>query len=271
MGSVGNLLTKILESRTPKAGPVIFQGDLSSSNLPTPETRKRTKFTLAGCGSHARRPFWRYRAQDESLCYFLLRGFLKLSRIEHQLDAMGRTRANVLKLRGRYGRMIWRALYNRCVAATTGEIPGPATYPRGISPDIWPPGHELHVAAQYVINHFPELTLYLDHPELAYTNNAIERALRIEKLMILASKFRKTKLGRVVLDILRTINATCTAANVDLTGYICFVFKHQAEVQDHPEKFTPFAYARHLDAKKQSAAAATATTLPASAVPAPQH
>ena len=263
VGSVGNLLTKMLESRSPKAGPVIFQGDLSSSNLPTPETRKRTQLQLAGCGSHARRPFWRYRAQDESLCYFMLRGFLKLSRLEHRLDAMGRTRENVLKLRGRYGRMIWRALYNRCVAATTGELPGPATFPRGISPDVWPPGHELHVAAQYIINHFAELTLYLDHPELAYTNNAIERALRIEKLMILASKFRKTKRGRVVLDIHRTINATCTAANVDVTGYLCFVFKHQDEIHEHPEKFTPFAYAKHLDQQKLSVVqpATTVTTL----------
>ena len=264
VGSVGNLLTKILESRSPKSGPVIFQGDLSSSNLPTPEIREKTQLQSAGCGSHARRPFWRHRIQDESLCYFMLRGFLKLSRLEHRLDAMGRTRENVLKLRGRYGRMIWRAMYNRCVMATTGQIRGLATYPRGISPDIWPPGHELHVAAQYVINHFAELTLYLDHPELAYTNNAIERALRIEKLMLLSSKFRKTKLGRVVLDILRTINATCTAANVDLTGYLCFVFKHQHEVHDHPEKFTPFAYARRLDQQKQSATLATVTTLASS-------
>lgn len=262
VGSVGNLLTKILESRSPKAGPVIFQGDLSSANLPTPETRKRTGLTLAGCGSHARRPFWRYRAEDESLCYFMLRGFLKLSRIEHRLDEIGRTRQNVLRLRGRYGRMIWQALYNRCVTATTGEVPGRATYPRGIPPDVWPPGHELHVAAKYVINHFEELTLYLDHPELAYTNNAIERALRIEKLMLLASKFRKTKLGRAVLDILRTINATCTAANVDLTGYLCFAFKHQAEVHEHPEKFTPFAYAKHLDEQRQLASAtASAATM----------
>jgi hypothetical protein len=261
MGSVGNLLSKILESRTPKAGAVIFQGDLSSSNLPTPEIRKKTNLKLAGCGAHARRPFWRYRTEDEGLCYFMLRGFLKLSRIERRIDAMGRTRENILRLRGRYGRKIWQALYNRCIAATSGQIPGPATYPRGVTPNIWPPDSELHVAARYVIKHFAELTLYLDHPELEYTNNAIERALRIEKLMILSSKFRKTKRGRVVLDILRTINATCTAAHVDLTGYLCFVFKNLSETHDHPERFTPFAYAKFLDQEKQRAND-TVTTLP---------
>jgi hypothetical protein len=260
VGSVGNLLSKILESRKPKMGPIIFQGDLSSTNLPSLEMREKIKLKLAGCGAHARRPFWRYRAEDEALCYFMLRGFLKLSKIEHRIDATGRTRENTLRLRKRYGSKIWQAMYNRCLAATTGQIPGPATYPSGVTPNIWPPDSELHGAAQYVVKNFAELTLYLEHPELEYTNNGIERALRIEKLMILASKFRKTKRGRAVLDILRTINATCTAANVDLTGYLCFVFKHTAEIHDHPERFTPFSYAKFLDQEKQRVNG-TATTL----------
>lgn len=241
-GSVGNLLTKILESRNPKAGPVIFQGDLSSSNLPTPDTRTKTGLIFSGCGAHARRPFWRFRTDDESLCYFMLRGFLILSEIEAKIDELGRTRLNVLKLRGRYGRLVWLALKNRCQAAVTGEV-GLATYPKGITPNIWPPGSELHRAAMYVINHFQELTLYLKHPELQYTNNGSERAVRIEKCMLSSSKFRKTKRGRVTLDILRTINATCTAAGVDLTDYLVFVFTHADSLQNHPETLTPFDFA----------------------------
>lgn len=137
-GSVGNLLTKILESRSPKSGSVIFQGDLSSANLPSPETRERTGLVLAGCGAHARRPFFRFRTDDESLCYFMLRGFLILSEIEAKIDRRGRTRQNVLKLRGRYGLLVWQALKNRCHAAVTGHVPGRATYPRGITPNVWP-------------------------------------------------------------------------------------------------------------------------------------
>lgn len=78
LGSVGNLLTKILESRNPKSGPVTFQGDLSTTNLPSPELQKKFSMTLAGCGSHTRRPFWRFRADDEDLCYFMARGFAVL-------------------------------------------------------------------------------------------------------------------------------------------------------------------------------------------------
>jgi hypothetical protein len=263
LGSVGNLLTKLLESRKPKSGSVIFQGDLSNTNLPSPNMREKFKLAIAGCGAHARRPFWRHRNDDEGLCYFMLRGFLALSRLEARINAEGRTREKVLKLRGRYGRLIWLALRNRCIASTTGEIYGVATYPRGISPDIWPPNTELNRAAMYVINHFEALTLYLKHPELEYTNNGQERALRIEKCMLSSSKFRKTKRGRVTLDILRTINATCTAAGVDLTDYLRFVFTHLEDGHVHPERFTPFAFARRLDAsKKPAATAATMATMP---------
>jgi hypothetical protein len=260
-GSVGNLLTKILESRSPKSGSVIFQGDLSTTNLPSPETRTKTGLVLAGCGAHARRPFWRYRKDDESLCYFMLRGFLMLSELETKIDSLGRTRENVLKIRGRYGRLVWLALKNRCHAAATGQVPGFATYPRGIIPNVWPKGSELHRAAMYVVNHFEELTRYLKHPELEYTNNGSERAVRIEKCMLTSSKFRKTKRGRVTLDILRTINATCTAAGVDLTDYLIFAFTHVDELREHPEQFTPLAFAKSRDQNVTQTAANNAMPL----------
>jgi hypothetical protein len=114
-------------------------------------------------------------------------------------------------------------------------------------PNVWPPGSELNRATQYVNNHFTELTLNLEHPEREYTNNGSERALRIEKCMLSGSKFRKTKNGRATLDILRTINATCTAAGIDLKDYFCYVFKHLEELHDRPQDFTPYAIAHQLE------------------------
>jgi hypothetical protein len=254
-GSVGNLLNTILTFRSPKAGSVIFQGDSSSSNLPTPEMRERFKLAVAGCGAHARRPFWKLRDQDPSLCYFMLRGFLILSRIEKIIDSRGRNEETVKKLRGRYGRMTWQALRNRCTLAIGGKRMGRATYPRDIHPDIWPPGHELHRASTYVIKHFESLTLYLDHPALEYTNNGSERGVRIEKCMLSSSKFRRNRDGRAVLDVLRTINSTCTAAMIDPADYMRYVFKHEDEIHDHPERFTPYAVARILEVKSQDSAA----------------
>jgi hypothetical protein len=253
LGSVGDLLSQALELRSPKAGKLIFQGDLSTSNLPRHELMKRVELIIAGCGAHARRPFWRYKEEDGALCYFMLRGFLTLSQIEKRIDYRGRTKETVLALRGRYAKWVWQALRNRSIAATTGEILGRATYRPDCEPDIWPPGTDLYRACKYVINHFEELTQYLGNPHLQYTNNGIERALRIEKCMLSGSKFRKTRNGRAVLDVLRTINATCTAAKVDLTEYIRYVFKHLPELRENPENYTPYAVALHFESQKKRA------------------
>lgn len=250
-GSVGNLLTRLLEWRNPKSGSLIFQGDLSSTNLPSLELRERFEMTLAGCAAHARRPFWRYREDDGMLCYFMLRGFLSLARVEHLIDAKGRTSVNVLRYRNRYSKRFWQALYNRCVAATSGTSPGRFTFraTNDCAADVWPPNTDLYRACMYVINHFEELTLYLNNPRLKYTNNDSERALRIEKCFLSSSKFTKTRNGRAVVDVLRTVNATCTAAGVDLTAYLRFVFKNRHNLQEYTEKFTPYAFALSLEKK----------------------
>ena len=246
VGSVGNLLNKFLEYRNPKAGPLIFQGDLSTTNLPSQELSKRFDLSIAGCGAHARRPFWRYRDEDENFCYFMLRGFWLLSYIEKLIDSHGRSEQDILRYRKRYASKVWQALRNRCIAVTTGQSPGQFTYRKGNSPQVWPPATELNRAANYVINHFEKLTLYISHAHLQYTNNGVERALRIEKCMLSSSKFRKTRNGRAVLDILRTINATCTAAKIEIADYLRYVFKHRSQMIESPQAFTPYAVALKL-------------------------
>lgn len=183
----------------------------------------------------------------------MLRGFLILSQIESRIDSLGRTKETVLKLRGRYAKWVWQALLNRCTAATTGEILGRATYRKNCGPQIWPPSTDLHTACRYLIKHFEELTRYLGNPYLQYTNNGIERALRIEKCMLSSSKFRKTRNGRAVLDVLRTINATCTAAKIGVTDYLRYVFKHLSDIKENPKDYTPYAVALHLEREKQKA------------------
>ncbi len=251
LGSVGNLLTKVLEWRKPKAGPIIFQGDLSTTNLPNPKLREKFEFQVAGCGAHARRPFWRFRANDEGLCYWMLQGFWLLSFIEKVIDSHGRTEETVLHYRNRYARKVWQALYNRCVAATTGTSPGRFTYRKGTFPQAWPPDSDIYKACMYVINHFTKLTVYLDNAALHYTNNISERGLRIEKCMLSSSKFRWSRKGRAILDILRTINATCTAAKIEIETYFKYVHNHKDELHDYPERFTPYAVALALEDKSQ--------------------
>jgi Transposase IS66 family len=250
IGSVGNLLSQLLEWRNPKNKELIFQGDMSSTNLPKEELRKNFNFLVAGCGSHARRPFWRYRQDDPNLCYYMLRAFLMLAQLEKRIDNAGRTRVNVLKYRSRYGKMLWIAIRKRCEATFTGKFLSQFPMKDNCGPNIWPPGTDLHKSCKYIVNNFEALTLYLKIPELKYTNNGSERALRIEKCMLNGSKFRKTRNGRAVLDVLRTINATATAAGLDLTEYFKYVFTHKDQLQTAPEVLTPYKVAIALEIAK---------------------
>lgn len=65
--------------------------------------------------------------------------------------------------------------------------------------------------------------------------------------MLSSSKVRKTRNGRAVLDVLSPINATCTAAKIDLTGYLRYVFKHLPDFRENPKNYTPYAVVLHLE------------------------
>ncbi len=252
VGSFGNLISRILEVRSPKNKKVIIQGDLSTCNLPEKGIREKFEIQIAGDSAHARRPIWRYRKDDPDFCYYLLSAFLRLSYIEKIIDLEGRTEKNVQKYR-RYAGMLWKAIQNRCLAVITGERTTPSTDSKH---DIiqWPPGNRIYDAAEYIVDHFQELTLYLSEFRLPWTTNDQERGLRFEKLLLNAAKFKGTRNGRVILDILRTINATCTAAQVDIGNYIQWVYQNRDKIEASPGTFTPFAYAMYLDSLKSTEA-----------------
>ena len=244
-GDVGNVLTKILEHRKPSAGSVIIQGDLSSANMPSPKIREKFAVKMVGCAAHARRPFWRWREDDQELCYYMLRCFLVLAEIEEMIDQRGRTKETTLELRRKYGRWVWDAIRNRATAAMTGVSPTPGCLPRihETEPFRWPPDSKLYKACAYIVKNFAELTAYLEDPRLEITNNRRERGLRAEQAMLVSSKFRRTRNGRAVLDILRTINATCTMAKIDIGEYLQHLYVARGDLEANPHLYTPFALA----------------------------
>lgn len=268
IGSYGNLLTRILELRSPKKRKIIIQGDLSSSNKPESWIRDKFEIYYAGCGAHARRPIFRYRDDDQEFCYYVLQCFLHIAQAEQLIDIVGRTEKNIRKYR-RYAKMSWQAIYNRCLAAITGKRPTPTTHSKQ-EIRMWPPKTYLHDAARYIIDNYEALTFYLNEPRLPWTTNDQERGLRFEKCLEDAAKFKGNRNGRVVLDILRTMLATCTTAEVEPADYMRWCYKNRDVLAENPQDFTPFAYALYLDRMKTSAhssSQATASTLMNSQIP----
>ena len=238
LGTFGDLLTKMLEGRSPKKKRITILSDLATTNLVSAALYQKFDITHAGCGPHARRPFWRLKKKDERLCYWMLSAFLVLEQIEDRIDELGRTEARIIRYRQRYGHKVWAAIHKRCEAVLRGET---------VYGHYWPKTSELFIACQYIVKHYSELTRYLDDPRLPSNNNLSERVLRWDKIMQDASKFRMTEAGRLHVDILRTIVHTCSAAGVELKDYLLFVFKNRAAIAETPRQFTPYAYALKLD------------------------
>jgi hypothetical protein len=245
LGTLGDLLTKMLEGRNPRKNRLTILSDLATTNLLSEALYKKFDITHAGCGPHARRPFWRHKKKDERLCYWMLSAFLVLEQIEDRIDELGRTKERILRYRQRYGRKVWAAMLKRCEAVMRGET---------VYGHYWPKTSDLFIACQYIVNHYPELTRYLDDPRLPSNNNLSERVLRWDKIMQDASKFRLTEAGRLHVDILRTIVHTCSAAGVELKDYLLFIFKSGAAVETDPKSYTPYAYALKLDAEAKARA-----------------
>ena len=229
LGSCGDLLTSILQNRKPSAGDVIVQADLSTTNLlRDPELLKRFNFKLIGCSAHARRPFALYEHEDPVNCPFMLHLFRGLAIHEKELDEIGRNSQNVLAVRQVDSRRMWDEI-KRLAEKMKAK---------------WSKATKLGVASRYILRHYDKLTAYLDDPRLEPTNNMRERMLRTEKLIENSSMFRRSLEGRFVLDIVRTVLQTAVAARVPVHEYLLSVLRaNPEEVSNHPERFTPLAYA----------------------------
>jgi hypothetical protein len=228
LGSHGNLLEALLQNRSLDAKKLTIQGDLSTTNLvASPELRARFEIRTSGCAAHARRPFANYEHEDPVNCSYMLHLFTGLAIHEDRLDVHGRNRQNVLAVRQHESRELWEL-----ILAQAKEMA-----------EKWSPATKLGAGARYIINHFDELTAYLDDPRLEPTNNLRERMLRTEKLIEGSSMFRRSLEGRFVLDVIRTVLQTAVAADVQVFEYLISVLRaNPADVAEHPERFTPRAW-----------------------------
>lgn len=247
-GSVGDLLTRILSLK--KEGshdPIVFQGDLSRTNLPEVSLLHRWVTYMAACTAHARRAFFRFRKDDDRLCDRMLELFAAISAVEHYLDQAGRRPQVVLKERQRLALPLWRQIIALAYSVLDAERKRKT---KSRWHFLWPKSRDLYKGCQYIVKHQADLTRYIFDPRLAATNNAAERQLRSEKILLVACKFRKSEAGRTVFDILRTIVMTAQAACGNPKAYLNWVLaKPEEDIKKRPQDFTPFAYHQRQQAK----------------------
>jgi len=229
LGGFGNLLSICLGQRKPENKDLIVQSDLSSVNLVSRELAARFEIQLAGCTSHARRPFAIYEADDPDGCSAMLHYFKGLYIYERGLDLFGRNDTNVRAVRGVDGRQMWEYIKEHAE----------------IMMKRWSRATSLGDAVRYIIRHYDKLTAYLDNPIISISNDFSERMLRMEKLIQANALFRNSLEGRFALDINRSILQTAIAARVPMQDYMTHVLRADPkDVVARPHEFTPLAYAK---------------------------
>jgi hypothetical protein len=246
LGGLGNLLDMILLERKKELAKLVVQCDLSTVNLVSNSSHKELfNIDIAGCASHARRPFALYEKDDPEICAAILHEFKGVFMYEQCIDRAGRNTENTLAVRANDIKACWENIRQYCE----------------IAQKHWSSKTPVGAGARYVLRHYEKLTYYLGDLRVMPSNNFSERMLRLEKVIENNSMFRQTIEGRCALDIMRTVLQTAVAAKVDLRNYLLWVMRMPDDVvAKEPSAFTPLAYAHHIasttDSTQSSDAAA---------------
>jgi transposase len=123
-----------------------------------------------------------------------------------------------------------------------------------------PPTDPVRRAAQYYVNHFVALTLFLTNPLVPLDNNASEREFQHHAKLRQQSLFAGSPEGGHRWAILLGVVRTATKCGVDVFAYLKWMFERRGT---HRRKFalpvaqlTPMAYAAELEAVVAAAIAA---------------
>ena len=201
------------------------------------------EITIAGCAFHARRGFFRHRNDNEELCFFMLRAFALLAHIERIIEMKAGTEDITLRYRKKFAKKVWDIILRECELVLKGDAKSKG--------GRWPPGSKIYKCCEYIKNHFKELTEYLENAKLSLGNNLSERLLRPEKLMTNNAKFRKSELGRVNFDILRSLGQTCRAAGVSFKTYMHWLHRNKKDLEENGHQYTPYEYRKFLIQQSQ--------------------
>jgi hypothetical protein len=104
------------------------------------------------------------------------------------------------------------------------------------------PNSGLGKAISYVLNHWNELTRFLQVPGAPLDNNIVEQALKRVILHRKNSLFYKTLHGAYVGDMYMSLIHTCILAGKNPFDYITELQKHSSEVFKNPSQWMPWNY-----------------------------
>jgi len=223
----GENLTDVLARRAADLAPPIQMCDALSRNAPA-----EFKTILANCLAHGRRQFVEVAERFPEECRYVL----ETLRDVYRNDAIARERDLSPEQR--------QAFHQAESGPITEKLQ--AWCIRQLDDRLVEPNSALGQAITYLLNHWPELTLFLRKPGAPLDNNVCERALKMAILHRKNAMFYKTLNGARVGDLFMSLIHTCQLNNVDPFDYLTELQRHPEELAAQPESWMPWNYRESL-------------------------
>jgi transposase len=215
----GENLDKLLEDRT-HAEAFIHMAD-ASSRMPRSVPR-----ITANCLTHARRYFFEAYDAFPEHCERVLDDIATIYR--HDTSAREMDPAARLVYHQHHSEPVMTALL--------------AWIDEQFRERLVEPNGRLGKAFQYVKNHWPGLTRFLEVAGVPLDNNVAERELKPSLRHRKNSLFFKTQAGADTGDVLMSQIRTCVVNGVDPVHYLTAIGAHAAEARAAPKTWLPWTY-----------------------------
>ena len=224
----GENMKELVAERDPDLPPPIQMSDAASRNFP------EGLDTLAGkCLTHARRKFVDCHEAFPSECGFVIRKIGKVYGHERECQERGFDK---------FQRLAWHVEHSGPVM---DELIAHAK--KQLDDHLVEPNGELGKALQYLINHWPGLTLFLRVPGCPLDSNEVERALKVPIRNRKNALFFKTRHGAMIGDILMSVIRTARASGINPHDYLVEIQRHKTQAFHAPEAWLPWNYRDTLE------------------------
>ncbi|HKE28820.1 MAG TPA: IS66 family transposase [Bryobacteraceae bacterium] len=222
----GENLALVLEQREREMGAAIQMSDALSRNVP--ELGPGVELLIANCLAHGRRQFIEIAGNFPEQCRYVLETLGKV----YALDALVRERKLSPAERLSFHQKNSKPLMDGLVTWFRAQLDE-----RKVEPNS-----SLGKAINYMLRHWPALTLFLEKEGAPLDNNIAERALKRAVLHRKNALFYRTLNGAEVGDLFMSLIHTCQLNGVNSFDYLVELQLHADQLTQNPADWMPWSY-----------------------------
>jgi hypothetical protein len=232
----GENLALVLQQRAQELGPAIQMSDALSRNVP--KLGPGVELLIANCLAHGRRQFIEIAGNFPEQCRYVLETLGKV----YALDALTRERKMTPAERLSFHKENSKPLMDSLASWFQAQLEE-----RKVEPNSG-----LGKAINYMLRHWPALTLFLEKEGAPLDNNIAERALKRAVLHRKNALFYRTLNGAQVGDLFMSLIHTCQLNGVNSFDYLVELQQHADQLVKNPADWMPWSYRNTLAQIRQA-------------------